>query len=51
MEKLQKRTRQIKDIITEKMKEKQQGKRTHGQFPHSLDKKLINEQSYRCLKF
>jgi hypothetical protein len=34
-----------------KTKEKWQGKRMHGQFPHNLDEKLVdNEQSYRWLK-
>ena len=41
-------TRQIKDSITEKTKERWQGKRMHGQFPSNLDKKLVdNEQSYQ----
>jgi hypothetical protein len=51
-ETLQKGTRQIKDIITEKTKERRQGRIMHGQFPRSLDEKLVgNEQSYRWLKF
>jgi hypothetical protein len=49
---LQKGTRQIKDSIAEKTKERWRGKRMHGQFPRSLDGKLVdNEQSYRRLKF
>jgi protoporphyrinogen oxidase len=49
---LQKGTRQIKDSIAEKTKERWQGKRMHGQFPCNLDKKLVdNKQSYRWLKF
>jgi hypothetical protein len=45
-------TRQIKDSIAEKTKERWQGKRMHGQFPRNLDEKLVdNEQSYRRLKF
>jgi hypothetical protein len=47
-EKFKKGTRQVKDIITEKTKERQQGKRMHGQFPCSLGEKLVdNEQSYQ----
>jgi hypothetical protein len=34
---LQKRRRQIRDSIAEKIKERWRGKRMHGQFPHSLD--------------
>jgi hypothetical protein len=49
---LQKGTRQIKDSIAEKTKERWQEKRMHGQFPRSLDEKLVdNEQSYQWLKF
>jgi hypothetical protein len=49
---LQKGTRQIKDSIAEKTKERWRGKRKHGQFLRSLDEKLVdNEQSYRWLKF
>jgi acyl-homoserine lactone acylase PvdQ len=49
---LQKGTRQIKDSIAEKTKERSWGKRMHGQFPRSLDEKLVdNEQPYRWLKF
>jgi hypothetical protein len=49
---LWKGTRQIKDSIAEIAKERWQGKRMHGQFPRSLDEKLVdNEQSYRWLKF
>jgi hypothetical protein len=47
-EKLLKATRQIKDIITEKRRERWQGKWTQGQFARKLDEKLVdNEQSYR----
>jgi IS30 family transposase len=49
---LQKRTRQIKESVAEKAKEKWRRKRMHGQYPRSLDEKLVdNEQSYRWLKF
>jgi hypothetical protein len=49
---LQKGTRQIKDSIAEKAKGRWRGKRMHGQFPRSLDEKLVDsEQSYRWLKF
>jgi hypothetical protein len=49
---LQKGTRQIKDGIAEKTKERWWGKTMHRQFPHNLDEKLVdNEQSYRWLKF
>jgi hypothetical protein len=49
---LEEKPRQIKDIITEKTKERWEGKRMHGQFPCSLDRKLVdNERSYRWLKF
>jgi hypothetical protein len=49
---LQKGTRQIKDSIAEKTKERWRGERTHGQFPRNSDEKLVdNEQSYRWLKF
>jgi hypothetical protein len=49
---LQKGTRQMKNSIAEKTKEMWRGKRMHGQFPRSLDEKLVgNEQSYQWLKF
>jgi hypothetical protein len=49
---LQKGTRQVKDSIAEKTKEKWRGKRMHRQFPRMLDEKLVhNEPSYRWLKF
>ena len=42
------KNRHTNDIITEKTKEKWQGKRIHGEFPRKLDEKLVdNEQSYR----
>jgi hypothetical protein len=45
-------TRQIKDSIAEKTKERWPGRRMHGQLPHNLDEKMVdNEQSYRWLKF
>jgi hypothetical protein len=48
---LQKGTRQTEDSIAEKTKERWQGKRIHGQFPRSLDEKLVdNKQSYQWLK-
>jgi hypothetical protein len=50
-EKLQKGTRQIKDIIADVKKERSQGKRMHGKFPNILAEKLVdNEQSYRWIK-
>jgi hypothetical protein len=49
---LQKGTRKIKDSVAEKTLERWWGKRMHGQFPHSLDEKLVdNEQSYQWLEF
>jgi hypothetical protein len=49
---LQRGTRQIKDSIAEKTRERWQGKRIHGQFPCNSDEKLVdNEQSYLWLKF
>jgi hypothetical protein len=48
----QSETKQIKNIITRNIKGKWEEKRMHGQFPHSLDEKLVDkEQSYRWLKF
>ena len=39
------------DSIAEKTKDRWHGKRTHGQLPRNLDKKLVDiEQSYRWLK-
>jgi hypothetical protein len=47
----QSETKQIKNI-TENIKGKLAEKRMHGQFPRSLDEKLVDkEQSYRWLKF
>src|SRR5215470_16705623 len=41
----------MKDSIVEKTKERWHGKRMHGQWPRSLDGKLVDiEQSYRWLK-
>jgi hypothetical protein len=34
------RTRQLKDIIAEKTKERRQGMRIHGQFPRNLESEL-----------
>jgi hypothetical protein len=49
---LRKGTRQIKDSIAEKTKEKWRRKRVYRQFLCSKDKKLVdNEQSYQWLKF
>jgi len=37
-----------KDSIAQKTKEKWQGRRMHGHFPHNIDKKLMGyEQSYQ----
>jgi hypothetical protein len=48
----QSKTKRIKNIITQNLKEKWEEKRMHGQFPRSLDEKLVDkEQSYRWLKF
>ena len=45
------RNEKVKDSTVEKTKERWQGKRMHGQFPHNLDEKLVDiEQSYRWLK-
>jgi hypothetical protein len=49
---LQRGTRQIKDSVAEKTKERWRGKRINGQFPWSLDGKLVDtERSYRWLTF
>ena len=48
---VQKEMRKIKDSISEKTKERWQGKRMHGQLPRNLDEKLVDiEQSHRWLK-
>jgi hypothetical protein len=48
----QSETKQIKNIITKNIKGKWEEKRMHGQFPRSLDEKLVDkEQSYQWLKF
>jgi hypothetical protein len=48
----QSETKQIKNLITQNIRGKWEEKRMHGQFPRSLDKKLMDkEQSYRWLKF
>ena len=48
---VQRETRNMKDSIAEKTKEKWHGKRMHGQLPHNLDEKLVDiEQSYCWLK-
>jgi hypothetical protein len=47
----QNETKQIKNIITQNIKGKWEEKRMHGQFPRSLDEKLVDkEQSYQWLK-
>jgi hypothetical protein len=38
----QRETRKIKDSMSEKRKERWQGKRMHGQLPHNLDEKLVD---------
>jgi hypothetical protein len=39
-------------MITQNIKGKWEKKRMHGQFPRSLDEKLVDkEQSYRWMKF
>jgi len=41
----------MKDSIAEKTKERQHGKRMHGQLPCNLDEKLVDiEQPYHWLK-
>jgi IS30 family transposase len=48
---VQRRTRQIKDSITEKREERWRGKRVHGQLPRKLEEKMVSmEQCYRWLK-
>jgi hypothetical protein len=48
---IQRGTKNMKDSIAKKTKERWYGKRMHGQLPRSLDEKLVdNEQSYRWLK-
>ena len=48
---VQRGTRQIKNSIAEKTKERWRGKRMHGQLSCNLDEKLVDiEQSYRWLK-
>jgi hypothetical protein len=43
----QSETKQIKNIITQNIKGKWEEKRMQGQFPHSLDEKLLDKaQSY-----
>ena len=49
---LERGTRQIKDSIAKKTKERWPGRRMHGQLPRNLHEKLVdNEQSYQWLKF
>jgi IS30 family transposase len=49
---LQRGTRQIRDSVAEKIKERWRVKKMHGQMSSNLDEKLaVNEQSYRWLKF
>jgi len=38
------RTRQIKDIVAEKIQEIWHGKRMYGQFPHSLDEIMVDKE-------
>jgi predicted RNA-binding protein with PIN domain len=48
---VQRETRNMKDNIVEKTKERWHGKRMDGQLPRNLDEKLVDiEQSYRWLK-
>jgi hypothetical protein len=48
----QSETKQIKNIVTQDIQGKREERRMHGQFPRSLDEKLVDkEQSYRRLKF
>jgi len=49
---LQRGTRQTKDSIAKKTKERWPGRRMHGQLPRNLDEMPVgNEQSYQRLKF
>jgi hypothetical protein len=48
---LQRGKRQTKDIMSENRKRRWQGKRLNGQFPRSLETKLVDiEHPYRWLK-
>ena len=48
---VQKETRKMKDSIVEKIKERWNGKRVHGQLPYNLDEKVVDfEHSYLWLK-
>jgi hypothetical protein len=48
----QSETKQITNLITQNIKGQWEDKRMHGQFPRSLDEKIVDkEQSYRWLKF
>jgi hypothetical protein len=48
---VQRETRNMKDSIAEKTKERWHRKRMHGQLPRNLDEKLVDiEQLYRWLK-
>ena len=48
---VQRETRNMKDSIAKKTKERWHGKRMHGQLLRNLDEKLVDtEQSYRWLK-
>jgi hypothetical protein len=49
---LERVTRQTKESIAKKTKERWPGRRMHGQLPRNLDEKPVdNEQSYQWLKF
>jgi hypothetical protein len=48
---IQRETRNMKENIAEKTKERWHGKRMNGKLPRNLDEKLVDiEQSYRWLK-
>jgi hypothetical protein len=48
---VQRETRNMKDSIAEKTKERWHGKRMHGQLPRNLEEKLVDiEHSYLWLK-
>jgi hypothetical protein len=48
---VERETRNMKDIIAEKTKERWHGKRKHGQLPRNLDEKLVDiGQPYPCVK-
>jgi CRISPR/Cas system-associated protein Cas7 (RAMP superfamily) len=48
----QSETKQVMNLTAQNIREEREGKGIYGQFPCSLDEKLVDkEQSYRWLKF